>query len=69
MICIIRFDLRYFLGFLTAFYLFVLQLIHSDKIRGLGRFKMAFVIFNLKIIKNLVVIHGNTLPLLKISIK
>lgn len=37
---VIKFVLRYFLGFLMGFYLFALIVIHFDKIRGLERLKM-----------------------------
>jgi hypothetical protein len=39
---VVRFDLRVFLGFLAGFYLFALQLIRFDKIRGLEQLKMRF---------------------------
>ena len=46
MVCdVVRFVLRYFLGFLAGFCLFTLQLIHFDKIRGLERLKMRFLNF------------------------
>ncbi len=46
MVCnAVRFVLRHFLGFLTGFYLFALQLIRFGKIRGLERLKMRFLNF------------------------
>ena len=42
---VIKFVLRHFLGFLSAFHLFALQLIHFGKIRGLKRLKMRFFEF------------------------
>ena len=47
---IVGFVLRYFLGFLSCFYLFALQLIHLAKIRGLERLKMRFCVFGIRII-------------------
>ena len=45
MVChVVRFVLRAFSGFLAGFYLFALQLIHFDKIRGLEWLKMRYCV-------------------------